>query len=64
MGGQSKQMINYDILCKRTKKTNFMQRLLSIFSRFISGVLKVFQRVDFDILRTFLQKHMYIEKIV
>ena len=42
MGGQSKQMINYDILCKRTKKTNFMQRLLSIFSGFISGVWKAF----------------------
>ena len=53
MGGQSKQMINYDILCKRTKKTNFMQRLLSIFSKFIIGVWKAFQRVNFDILRLF-----------
>jgi len=56
MGGQSKQMINYDILCKRTKKQNFMQRLLSIFNGFISGVWKAFQRVDFDILRTFDKK--------
>ena len=59
MGGQSKQMINYDILCKRTKKQNFMQRLLSIFSGFISGVWEAFQRLDFDILRTF-DKKIYV----